>query len=151
MISFCQTHWSDILRGSSNVFYKHTVSVQYLRAVTIKSTVFWVVMSFSLVESEVIKAVVMNSFLFWDTTLRSLLKVNQRFRRTCRLHLQSQIISQARNQCEAGSKERLVGVYWSFEGKYCIHLHGRRVSKELCILLILWPWKLGQYADLKCW
>jgi hypothetical protein len=151
MISFCQTHWSDILRPSSVVFYKHTVSVQYLSAATMKSTVFWVVMPFSLVESEVITAVVMNSSVFWDKLLCSLLKVNQRFRRTYRLHLQGQTISQARNQCEAGSKERLVGVYWSFEGRYCIHLHSRRVSKELCILLILWPWKLGQYADLMCW
>jgi hypothetical protein len=44
------------------------------------------------------------SSIFWDITLCSSLKVNQRFGGTCRLHVQDRI-SQARNRHEAGSKQ----------------------------------------------
>jgi hypothetical protein len=47
---------------------------------------------------EVLTAVAMKSSIFWDITPRSPLKVNNRFGRTCRLHLQDRRISQARNQ-----------------------------------------------------
>jgi hypothetical protein len=43
----------------------------------------------------------MKRFIFWDITPYSLKKVNRRFGRTCRLHLQSRRISQARNQRES--------------------------------------------------
>jgi hypothetical protein len=43
---------------------------------------------------------VMKSSAFWDITPCSLLKVNWRFGGTCRIHLQGQKISQARNQRE---------------------------------------------------
>jgi hypothetical protein len=43
------------------------------------------------------------SSIFWDITPFSLLKVNQRFGGACRLHVQDQIISQARDQ-QAASK-----------------------------------------------
>jgi hypothetical protein len=52
---------------------------------------------------EVLPAVVMNSSFFWDITLSSLLKVNQRFGGTCRLHLQGQGIGRSRNQRESDS------------------------------------------------
>jgi hypothetical protein len=48
--------------------------------------------------------VVMKSSVFLDIMPCSLLKVNQRFRRTRHIHFQSRRISQARNQCEASSK-----------------------------------------------
>jgi hypothetical protein len=44
------------------------------------------------------------SSIFWDIMLCSLLNINWCFGGTCRLHLQGQRISQARNQCEADSK-----------------------------------------------
>jgi hypothetical protein len=40
----------------------------------------------------------MNSTIFWDITTCSPLKVNIRFGRSCRLHLQIRRISQVRNQ-----------------------------------------------------
>jgi hypothetical protein len=40
--------------------------------------------------------------MFWDMTPCSPLKVNRRFRGTCRLHLQGRRISQERKQLEAG-------------------------------------------------
>jgi hypothetical protein len=46
---------------------------------------------------EVLKQVVMKSTTFLDITWCSALKVNQCFRGTCHLHLQSQRISQARH------------------------------------------------------
>jgi hypothetical protein len=57
------------------------------------------------VESEVLTPMVMKGSIFWDTTPCSLLKDKQCFGGTCPLHLQGQRISQARNQCEAGSKQ----------------------------------------------
>jgi hypothetical protein len=50
------------------------------------------------IEFEVLTAVVMTNFIFWDIMPCSRLKVNGRFGETCRLHIQSRRISQARNQ-----------------------------------------------------
>jgi hypothetical protein len=55
--------------------------------------------------------------VFWDITLRSPLKVNQRFGGTCRLHLQGRRISQERNKRESRWEARfhtgfLVGFIW---------------------------------------
>jgi hypothetical protein len=47
----------------------------------------------------------MKSCIFWYITPCSPLKGNRRFGGTYRLHLQGRIISQARNQCEADSKQ----------------------------------------------
>jgi hypothetical protein len=47
----------------------------------------------------------MKSYIFWDITPYSSLKVNWCFGGICRVHLQGQRISQARNQHEAGSKQ----------------------------------------------
>jgi hypothetical protein len=43
---------------------------------------------------EVITAVIMKTYFFWSITPRSPLKVNRRFRGTCRLHLRVRRISQ---------------------------------------------------------
>jgi hypothetical protein len=53
---------------------------------------------FIAVRFEVLTAVIMESCVFWDITPCSPVKVNLRFGGTCRLHLQSRRISQARNQ-----------------------------------------------------
>jgi hypothetical protein len=45
------------------------------------------------------------SSVFWDITPCSPLSVNRRFGGSYRLHLQGRKISQARNRCQAGSKE----------------------------------------------
>jgi hypothetical protein len=47
----------------------------------------------------------MKSSIFWDITLYSPFKINRRFGWACRLHLQFRIMSQARNQREAGGKQ----------------------------------------------
>jgi hypothetical protein len=57
-----------------------------------------------LVGSEVLTAMVMKSSVFWNITLCSPLKGKWHCGGTCCLHLQGQIISQGRNQCEASSK-----------------------------------------------
>jgi hypothetical protein len=49
---------------------------------------------------------VMKSSIFWYITPCSPLKVNRRFGGTCRLHLHGPKISQARNKCEEGRKQR---------------------------------------------
>jgi hypothetical protein len=46
---------------------------------------------------------VLKSFFFWDITPCSLTNVKRQF---CRLHILQQRVRQARNQREAGSKER---------------------------------------------
>jgi hypothetical protein len=59
--------------------------------------------------------VTMNSSLFWDMTPCSPVKVNRRFGRTYRLHLEGRRVSQARNQHVAGSQQRatlMVAGYW---------------------------------------
>jgi hypothetical protein len=53
------------------------------------------------VGSEVLTSVVMNSSVFWDITVYSLLKAKRRFGGTCRLHLQGLKISRARTQRES--------------------------------------------------
>jgi hypothetical protein len=57
---------------------------------------------------EVLTAVVIKSFIFWDITPCSPLKVSRLFGRTYRLHLHGRRISQARIQREAGSKQSLL-------------------------------------------
>jgi hypothetical protein len=52
---------------------------------------------------EVLTAMVMKRFVFWDITPCSPLKVNRRFGGTCRIHLQGRRINQARNQHESCS------------------------------------------------
>jgi hypothetical protein len=44
---------------------------------------------------EVISAVIMKSFTFWDITLGSSLNINQYLRGTCHFHLEDRKISQA--------------------------------------------------------
>jgi hypothetical protein len=55
------------------------------------------------VGSEVLIAVVMKSFIFWDITLCSVLKINHRFGGICRLYLQGRRVNPATNQRETGS------------------------------------------------
>jgi hypothetical protein len=55
----------------------------------------------------VLSAVVMKISVFWDITPCTALKVNSSFGGTRRLHLQGRPTSQARNQCEADSKQSL--------------------------------------------
>jgi hypothetical protein len=60
----------------------------------------------------------MKSPIYWDVTLCSLLKVNWHFEWTCCLHLHGWRISQARNQGEAGGKQRsgfLLGLFFDPE------------------------------------
>jgi hypothetical protein len=52
---------------------------------------------------EVLAAVVMKSYILYLQC--SMLKVNQRFGGTCRLHFQGRTMSQARNTHEEGSKK----------------------------------------------
>jgi hypothetical protein len=60
-------------------------------------------------------SLVITGMIPWgDTTLCSMLKVNQCFEGTCGIHLQSQRISQARNQHEAVSKPNV----WVYVGKW---------------------------------
>jgi hypothetical protein len=55
-----------------------------------------------LVRVEVLTAVVMRSPVFWDVTSCSPVKVNRHYGGTCRLYLQCQRVSQAKDQHEAG-------------------------------------------------
>jgi hypothetical protein len=52
---------------------------------------------------QVLTAVVMKIYIFWNITSRIPVKVNPRFGGTCRLHRKGRRVSQARNQCVAGS------------------------------------------------
>jgi hypothetical protein len=66
---------------------------------------------------EVLTKVVMKNCVFWDMTLCSPLRVNQRFRETCHLYLQGWRLRHTRNLYEAGSKrslffEMLILVMW---------------------------------------
>jgi hypothetical protein len=60
---------------------------------------------FNYVECEVLAAVVMNLFVFWDMKPCSSLKFNRHIGGTCCFLLQDRRLSQARKQVEAGSKE----------------------------------------------
>jgi hypothetical protein len=53
----------------------------------------------------ILRVVVMNSFIFWNIRPCSPLKVNWCFGGMCHFNLQGKRISQARNQCEACSKQ----------------------------------------------
>jgi hypothetical protein len=57
---------------------------------------------FHYVGVEAVTAVIMKSYIFWDITLSSPLKLSQRFGRICRLLLQVRR-SQTRNQRKEGS------------------------------------------------
>jgi hypothetical protein len=59
----------------------------------------------------------MDNSIFWDEITCSLSKVKQCFKGTCLLHLQGQIIRQARQQCEAGSSPAgfLLGLFFNPE------------------------------------
>jgi hypothetical protein len=52
------------------------------------------------VRFEILTVMVVKSPIFWDITLYSQLKDNQRFGRTCRVHLQGRKMCQARHQHE---------------------------------------------------
>jgi hypothetical protein len=58
-----------------------------------------------LVSFEVLTAVVMKSFIFWDITPFSPVEVKRRFGETYCLHLQCRRVSQTSGQPEAGSKQ----------------------------------------------
>jgi hypothetical protein len=58
---------------------------------------YWFLYSFNIEQTES----TLKSSIFWDITPCSPLKVNQRFGGTCRLQLQGQRISRARNQSES--------------------------------------------------
>jgi hypothetical protein len=53
---------------------------------------------------QLVAAVVMTIFVFWDIMPFNLLKINRRFGGTCLLHLQGRI-SQGKNQHETGTKQ----------------------------------------------
>jgi hypothetical protein len=53
----------------------------------------------------------MNSYIFWDITPCSSLKVGQTFGGICSLHLQGRSINRARNQHEAGRKQNFKGLH----------------------------------------
>jgi hypothetical protein len=71
-----------------------------------------------LVGYEVLTAVVIKNYIFWDITPCSLLKVNRCFGGTCRLHLQRRKISQPRNQHEASSKQNWFLTWFIFDPEY---------------------------------
>jgi hypothetical protein len=50
---------------------------------------------------EVLTAVVMKNYIFWDIMPYSQLKVIRRFEQTCRFHLQGRRIIQGRNERDA--------------------------------------------------
>jgi hypothetical protein len=50
---------------------------------------------------EVLTVVVMKSYIFWNTIPCSQLKINRRFRGTCRFLLQGRRINRERNLCES--------------------------------------------------
>jgi hypothetical protein len=54
---------------------------------------------------EVLTAVVMKSYIFWDITSCSPIKVNRRFGGTYRLHLQGRRITKQKTSVKAGGKQ----------------------------------------------
>jgi hypothetical protein len=81
----------------------------------------------------ILTAVVMKSSILWDITLRSPLKVNQRFGGTCHLHLQGRRIGQARNQYEAHRMQRNISLLWmDYTG--VIELYSNFVSNPVKLL-----------------
>jgi hypothetical protein len=53
---------------------------------------------------EVLTSVVMKSFIFWDITPCSLLKVNRRFGGTCHLHLQGLRVSRMKQAARKAAR-----------------------------------------------
>jgi hypothetical protein len=51
------------------------------------------------------QALAMNSIVFWDIILHNLFKIDRCFGGICRLHIQNRMISQVRNQHQAGNKK----------------------------------------------
>jgi hypothetical protein len=66
----------------------------------------------------------MKSSVFWDIMLCSPLKVNKYFEGKCCLHFQGKIISQARKQHEAGSKQS------NHLAKILVHTGNRRAKQH---------------------
>jgi hypothetical protein len=62
---------------------------------------YWVMIWFTWTEVEFLRAVVMKSSIFWDIMSCSPLKVNRSYGGTGRLHIQGLRVSQVRNQHEA--------------------------------------------------
>jgi hypothetical protein len=67
------------------------------RSITLKFSIENIISISNFVGFEALTAVVMNTSIFCIIMSFSRLKVNRRFGRTCRLHLQGRRISQARN------------------------------------------------------
>jgi hypothetical protein len=86
---------------------------------------------------EIPTAVLMKRFIFWNIMPCSPLKINGRFGETCRLHIQDQRISQARNQNEAGSKQsKLKEAACSSETS--LHFHWTtRISQKRDVLITI--------------
>jgi hypothetical protein len=82
---------SVIVHFNSHFHVKNLMQVRSTNFFEDMQAVYWYV------GFEVLTAVVMKSSISWDITLCGILKVNRYFRRTCRLYLQGQRISQARN------------------------------------------------------
>jgi hypothetical protein len=72
----------------------------------------------SIVEFEVLTAVVMKSTIFWDITQCSPLRVKRRFGGTYRLQLQGRKISRARNQRESRwrAEQSVMQFFWRNRG-----------------------------------
>jgi hypothetical protein len=62
-------------------------------------------MNYIYVGFEVLKAIATKSYMFWNITPCSPVKVNRRFGGIYRLHPQGRGLSQARNQHEAGNSQ----------------------------------------------
>jgi hypothetical protein len=77
---------------------------------------FWEDTNHKYFGSEVLTAVAMKSYIFWDITPSSPLKVNRRLGGKSGLHLQGRRVGQARNQHKAGSKQSSSGLRFTFTG-----------------------------------
>jgi hypothetical protein len=81
------------------------------RKFELKEVRYWILLTFQVLIAETMKSIqrvlrnkiVKKSSVFWDVTIRSALKVSQRFGGTCHLHFQGQRVKQVRNLYEAGS------------------------------------------------
>jgi hypothetical protein len=98
--------------------------------------------TFIIVEFEVLTAVVMKSYIFWDTTPCSLLKVHRRFGRTCSLHLQGRRISRARNQRESR---------WQAELLYTAFYPRTANFSTFCSKIVIIPctFQIAEYHDIR--
>jgi hypothetical protein len=75
---------------------------------------------------EVLTAVAMKNSVFWDITPCSLSKANKTFREMCRLHLQSQRVSQAeKKEEEEEERKKEKKATWSRQQpKYWLNFSG---------------------------